>query len=83
MSLTKGYCVKYCLTQGIFPVEGVVKDNDRIILQTGYYQSFSSKEWDRTLEGAKAKAEVMRQKRIKSLKASLKKVESMTIEVVE
>ena len=82
MPLTTGYCVKYCLTQGIFKIEGVVKEKDRIQLQNGYYQSFSSKEWDRTLEGAKAKAEVVRERRIKSLEASLEKTKSMVIEVV-
>jgi len=80
---TEVYCVKYCLTKGIFKVAGEVKDRGWFMSRSelGWYNSLSEKEWDHTLEGAQAKAEVLRQKRITSLKKSLAKMETLEIEI--
>jgi hypothetical protein len=85
------YITKYALKRGIFNAQvehcidypGMVQVvfNDHA---THYvYFHGEGKEWHRTLEAAKAKAEAMRDKKIASLEKKIAKLKAMTFEGVK
>jgi hypothetical protein len=86
------WVTKYALTQGIFEADAVlelgIQPNGSFITvrklgARRYDCCFHGEglEWHRTLEGAKAKSELMRQKKIASLKKAIAKLEGKEIKV--
>lgn len=79
----KVWITKYALTQGIFEIEAErctnVSDDmieqKNIQWQTYYYGE--GNEWHLTKEGAIKRAKEMREKKIKSLKKQLNKIEKL------
>lgn len=75
------YCTKYALTSGIFSFRArlispsMVQDCGQ---RYATYYHIEGKNWHRTLDRAIAQAEAMRLKRVKSLKASIAKLERLT-----
>jgi len=72
------WCVKYALTQGLFKVRGTIRENGWFSCLP-YHSSLSPKEWAATLGEALPLAEGLRQKKIKSLKKQLKRIQEMDI----
>jgi hypothetical protein len=77
------YITKYALTKGITKQEGGISlDNSNLFVArinariTGCYHT-EGKDWHRTFEAASARAHDMRVSKIKSLKRSLAKMESL------
>lgn len=70
------WCVKYALTQGIFPVVGCETEGGRFTVPKQYYQSLGKNDWTRTLASAKEAAEEKRLKKIVSLRKQLEKLET-------
>jgi hypothetical protein len=82
----KAYITKYALTNGIFKTDGEINENyPSMFSLPGTHHSFfnEGKEWHRTLEGAVARAEEMRVKKIASLKKQIAKLEKMTFDKVK
>lgn len=83
------WITKYALTNGIYEADmrHCVSVSDKMVTedkQGGYYNaSFHKPYWHLTKEEAIAMAEVMRTKKIASLKKAIKKLEAMKFEVVE
>ena len=79
------YVTKYALTEGILTMEAepchVVTMIEVKPKGNGFSQYFHNREWHTDLEAAKARAEEMRQNKIKSVKKQLKRLEEMEIEV--
>ena len=75
----KVWITKYALTDGIIEEEAKLCSEDMIKVEGRYFSYFHSegKEWHRTEEAAKARAEEMRKKKIASLQKQLKKYEKM------
>ena len=79
----KVWITKYAMTSGIKEIEcedcenGAVKETENPFPK--FYHD-EGKEWHRTKESAIQKAEEMRQKRIKSLKKQIEKLERMRFE---
>lgn len=76
----KAWITKYALTQGIYEKEVDVLDNGMIVdRKTGYAQYFhgEGREWHKTLEGARFKAEEMRINKINKLIKQLDKFKKM------
>ena len=78
------FVTKYALTSGIQEVEGEPWDNSPDMFcetrTSGQYSSNfhgEGKEWHRTKEGASAKAEAMRTRKIASLKQQITKLQEM------
>ena len=82
MAIVNGYIVKYWSTAGITPVVGKEHENGRLMTsKDGFYQSFSPKEWDKTLSCAKEKAEALRCRKIASLQSQVARISNLKIEV--
>lgn len=79
------YVTKYALTEGILTMEAqpcqVVTMIEVKPKDNGFTQYFHNREWHTDLEEAKARAEEMRQNKIKNLKKQLKRMETMEIKV--
>ncbi len=78
-----GYVTQYALTAGIQPmrlrVTGVSDDMaQQVPHQWGVYYHGEGKNWHRTYESARKRAEEMRKAKIASVKKSLAKLEAMT-----
>ena len=77
------YITKYALTQGIFEKEAKMCGTDGRMINCdfdtnlGEYYFDEGKDWHRTLEGAIARAEEMRTKKVASLQKSLKKIKAL------
>lgn len=80
--MKKVYSTKYVLTQGIEEVEG--KELEREMFEytiKGRYATLlhgEGKEWHRTLDSAKKRAEQIRDKKIKSLEKQINKIKSLS-----
>ena len=81
----KVWITKYALTEGISVEEGELSETSPSMFcygdRAGYSQQYAhgeGKDWHRTPEAAEARAEVMRQAKIASVKKSLAKLERMT-----
>ena len=80
----KAYITKYALTKGILEVEAHNYEGEDYIYwysNVGGFPIFchgKGKDWHRTLDAAKDRADKMRQARIASLKRSIKKLEALT-----
>lgn len=78
----KVYVTKYALNNGI--VEKEVKDVGNgaveVLEKWGGYLHGEGKEWHRTWESAVARAEEMRQRKIKSVEKQLAKLKNMKFE---
>lgn len=78
----KVFVTKYVLTEGIQEVDvidrgdGVVSKGEPGRMSTIYYHG-EGRQWHRTAEGAKKKAEEMRLRKIASVKKSLEKLEKL------
>lgn len=81
------YVTKYALTHGIFRQEAEETETDGMACVKGspgaMRQYFHGKDWHHTLDAAVAHAELMRAKKIASLKKAIKKLEEMTFTVKE
>jgi hypothetical protein len=75
---------KYALTKGLIEQEAKETTNDSMV-QVGplQYLHDEGREWHRTKEQAVERAEVMRKKRIASLRKQLERLESMQFEAKE
>lgn len=76
----KIWITKYALTQGILEREATVPQDPRYagrmaVVGMSY---FHGDEWHRTPEAAKAQAELMRQKKIKSMERQIAKLKALT-----
>jgi hypothetical protein len=80
----KAYVTKYALTRGILVVEGSVNIGTTFCTKTksGYNRYYPRTQWCSTLEEAQRVAEVMRKRKIESLKKQILKLKSMEIEIV-
>lgn len=81
----KVWITKYALTTGIKEVAGEISENcPSMFCDNGspYPQYFhgEGRDWHRTLEGAKAKAEEMRVAKIASLQKQIKRLEKLQFE---
>jgi hypothetical protein len=81
--IIKVWITKYALTKGIFSVDvEVIGEETQMVLTVGeaYSRSFHHEgdDWHRTSEGAVAKAEEMRLKKIASLKKQIAKLEKLS-----
>lgn len=77
----KVYITKYALTQGIYEIEAKeTREPDMIKNVENSLELYrgKGKEWHLNKEDAIKKAEEMKQKKIKSLKAQIEKFEKMT-----
>ena len=83
------YITKSALTRGIFRVEvedcfdtaeGMVHNYQKNLGGSYNYYHDEGVEWHRTWPGAKAKAEAMRDAKIKGLKKQIAKLENITFE---
>lgn len=77
----RAYITKYALTQGILEKEGEVSENMLQVPPSSakhFSQYFHGKDWHKTIEEAKARAEEMRLKKIESLKKKLQALEDMS-----
>lgn len=81
----KVYSTKYALTSGIRLHENAELSSQDGMISVGQcrYLHGEGKDWHRTLNGAKARAEAMRRQKIESLRKQIAKLEAMTIKVVE
>lgn len=74
----KFYITKYALTEGIFEVEAEpCEDNPKMIRVPGRYAAFfhgEGRDWHRTFESARDRAEAMRVKKRESLRRSMAKL---------
>lgn len=77
--IVSGYCVKYWSTAGITAITGELNEGRIRVRTNGYYQSYGAKEWDVTLEGAKAKVELLRIRKVASLTKQLKKITNLRV----
>jgi len=76
----KAYVTKYALTMGILELEVEDADDGMIKDTRGQFPSYyhgEGKEWHRTREAAVKRAEVMRTKKIASIKKQLAKIENL------
>ena len=72
------WITKYALTSGILYKKATPCGNGRMIeVGRGSYFHGEGRDWHRTLESAQKKAEVMRVKRIASLKKSIATLEAL------
>lgn len=82
----KVYITKYALTEGITEKEVELCQTNFDMVQTkdgmrfNCYYHGEGKEWHRTWESAVARAEEMRQKKIKSVEKQLEKLKNMKFE---
>ena len=82
--MTIAFITKYALTTGIYKVEGEVKDDMFKQLRNGsgaFDQYFFGKDWHLTEEGAIARAEEMRIRKLKSLDAQIKKISLLKFDI--
>jgi hypothetical protein len=80
------YITKYALTKGILKLDGERSNScaSMLVVRTkvpgrtydNYYHG-EGRDWHRTLEGAKQKAEAMRKKRLVSLENSMEKLKKL------
>ena len=79
----KIYVTKFALTRGIFSIEGQICD-DRDVMEDVSSPAratiYLKPDWHETREEAVAQAEVMRKRKIASVKKQLDKLEAMTFE---
>ena len=76
----KAFITKYAMTQGILEreVEVCAEVSTQMVKGTGVFECYhgEGRDWHRTREGAVARAEEMRRKKIASLKNTIKKLEA-------
>jgi len=79
------WITKYALTSGVQKVEAKLCAPDMIsvVQESGFSNVFYGKEWHTTPAAAAAHVEIMRARKIASLKKDLEKLENMKIEVQE
>lgn len=81
------WITKYALTSGIEKARAEVKtdfpDMATVIRKSGWCDYFHKNDWHRTEEAAFARAEQMRQRKIVSLRRSLKRFEEMSFALQE
>lgn len=68
---------KYALTKGLIEQEAELVGDSMVRIISGDYLHGDGKEWHRTREEAVARAEVMRARKIDSLKKHIKRMEAM------
>ena len=76
----KVFITKYALTSGIKELEVTTTDRSpSMVSGTGLFENYhgEGREWHKTLEGAKDRAELMRDLKITSLKKQINKLEKM------
>ena len=78
----KAFVTKYALTKGILEVEGEFKDEfDMLIVgrSSGWTQCFhkEGRDWHRTFEAAKERAEMMRVAKRESLRKSMARLNKL------
>ena len=77
----KAYITKYALTEGILQME--VEQDERFPNMVCYRENYTryihgeGHNWHRTIESARDRAEVMRAKKIASIKKQIAKLESL------
>lgn len=71
----KVYVTKYALTQGVFACEAEATHSPSIVTCGRAAYHGEGRDWHRTWESALARAEKMRTERLRSLKASIAKLE--------
>lgn len=91
----KVWITQYCLTRGIEEKQTIQTEISRTIIRAtngiprsimrvfdeqGYVSYIDSPYWHTTLESAIAHAEIMRQKKIKSLEAQIEKIKNIRFE---
>lgn len=76
----RAFVTKYALSKGILEVEGSRRDKGRglIVWTNGHMQFFYGNDWHETREAALARAEQMRDNRVKSLRKQIARLESLT-----
>lgn len=82
----KAYITKYALTQGVFAVDAELCDESMIKYRpvgSRYDQYAHGKDFYFCEEDAIARAEIMREKKIASLRAQIAKIGSIVFEVAE
>lgn len=82
----RGFLTSHALTDGI--VECDLRFLGNGMVEAGYkmysiYAHVEGRDWHRTLDGAIKRAEVMKSKKILSLKKSLEKMESMEFKIIQ
>ena len=76
----KAWITKYALTSGIHEVVAEQSKESPGMISWGGWNGYAhgeGRDWHRTREGAMVRAEVMRKKKIESLKKSIKKLEAL------
>lgn len=76
--ITKVYITKYALTSGIFSMEGEIRGDTVRGLGDHNGHIYLDRDWWLTKAAAITRAEELKEKKIKSLKKQLKKLEAMT-----
>lgn len=71
------YATKYALTDGILHDEAEIVEGMAVMRHRGFYFHGEGREWHRTEEAAKARAEEMRIKKISSHQKAIKKLENL------
>ncbi|ELY4830756.1 hypothetical protein SM096_003082 [Cronobacter sakazakii] len=83
--MTKIYITKYALTSGIFTAEADVNTEKRMASfrgsESGFVQCYHGDDFHFNEEGALARAEEMRNKKLKSLDKQMKKISAMKFEI--
>jgi hypothetical protein len=76
----KVYVTKYALTTGIMEVDAELFANGNAVKWGEYFQAAhgEGKDWHRTRESALKRCELMRARKIKTLRESIAKLEKMT-----
>ena len=72
------YCTKYALTDGITTISGEVKIGMFCVKARYGTKYYHGKDWHLELESAEERARNMRDRKIKSLKKSLARIEALT-----
>ncbi len=78
----KAYITKYALTSGIYVVDGAIAGHNQGMFcvdrsATTLAQYFHGNDWHTTWESAEAQAYSMAERKLKSLRKQLKKLEDM------
>ena len=74
----KVYITKYALTKGIYVVEGEISQhNDMFCQNADYPQYFHKPDWHEDWDDALKQASLMKDKKIKSIKKQLSKLENL------
>lgn len=68
---------QYALSEGVIETEGETREISMVRLNSGRYVYGEGRNWHRTREGAVARAEEMRKKKISSLRKQLERLEAL------